>query len=156
MDDKNRKGVKMSSSLAASLIASMLVLAISGVAITVPTAQAHEGEEADDCVGYLWTDPFYGETCFEVDGDDQWVYDGDQNGWRVGVNIATDYGKIRHCENTHGEGTWHECTFNHDEDGCVSYQLYERDADEQNGGDGEPDYHSPWSPWISIRTGAPC
>lgn len=112
------------------------------------SAQAHEGGPTDDCVLFTTS---YGATCFEWNGDDQWVYDGASNGLRVGVLIETDYGKTRICENAHGAGTWHECKFDHREERCVRFAMYQRD-----GANGEPRDVTNYSPWVSIRTGRAC
>lgn len=116
---------------------------------TAPSAQAHSGGPTGACTLYTYT---IGSTCFEWNGDDQWVYDRPPaDGWRVGVQIRTDYGKIRWCVNAHGAGTWHECTFDHREHRCVQFRLYE-----QNGPSGPTRNWRNWTRPISTSTGDPC
>jgi hypothetical protein len=115
--------------------------------VTASGAAAHSGGPPA-CVRYTAT---IGSTCFEWNGDDQWVYDR-ANSWRVGVQIRTDYGKVRWCVNAHGPGTWHECTFDHLEGRCVQFRLYE-----QYGGPTGPTRS--WTNWtepIRTSTGNPC
>jgi hypothetical protein len=114
-----------------------------------PAASAHSGGPTDACVLYTAT---IGSTCFEWNGDDQWVYDRPpSNGWSVGVEIRTDYGKIRWCVNSHGADTWHECNFDHLEDHCVQFRLYE-----QNGVGGPTRNWTNWTRPISTSTGNLC
>ena len=104
----------------------------------------------DTCLKFTWTTWHHGETCFEWSGDDQWVVDRDTNGKRAGVHVQTDYGKDRYCE-TNGDypaGSWRECKYDHDEERCVRFRMYEK-----NGDDGERHNWSTWSGWYSIRTG---
>lgn len=103
--------------------------------------------------GYYDGGASYGYTCFEWDGDDQWVYDAASNGWGVGVDIRTNYGKYRSCEKTHGAGKWHECKFDHRENTCVQFRLYQRNW---NGSTVVRDYYTKWSQWVNTATGKPC
>lgn len=115
-------------------------------------ASAHTGSPPQAC-GYYYGGASYGATCFEWDGDDQWVYDRYSNGWGVGVDLRTNYGKYRTCENTHGAGTWHECKYDHRENTCVQFRLYER-----NWNGTSVDYRNvtPWSEWVNTASGDPC
>ncbi|MEO3748396.1 hypothetical protein [Plantactinospora sp. B5E13] len=127
-----------------------------GVALfaTASPASAHTGNPPSGC---HYTNFFtgggtnYGRACFEWEGDDHWVADLQGNGRRVGVDIQTNYGKYRNCENTHGAGTWHECTFDHLEEECVRWRGYEYDGDT-----GSFYNITPWSSWRRIDTGGAC
>jgi hypothetical protein len=131
-------------------VLSMLLLAVpAAVVIGAPAAQAASPPGACE---YFYSDPYYGETCFEWEGDDQWVWDGAPNGWGVVVQIETDYGKVRWCANREGASTWVECKFDHDEDHCVRFRLFEQD----DGADGPTRNLTAWSQYISIRTGSNC
>lgn len=114
-------------------------------------ASAHTGSPPQ--CGYYDGGASYGATCYEWDGDDQWVYDAASNGRGVGVEIYTNYDKFRRCENTHGAGTWHECQFDHRENTCVTFRLYERNS---SGTSVDRFNYTAWSQWVNTATGNPC
>lgn len=94
---------------------------------------------------------FYGRTCYEWSGDDQWVRDESDNGYRTVARAETTYGKVRDCiAPVVGQG-WGECKFDHDEDFCVRFQLYELRTS-----DGHERNATVPSDWYRISDGLPC
>jgi hypothetical protein len=133
----------------AVMAAFLMTITSLGVALVASPAQAHSGTPPAACVYY---ESSFGASCFEWEGDDQWVADLASNGWSARAQIETNYGKTRWCANTHTAPSWHECTFDHDEDGCVRWRMYEQD-----GGDTGPTRNwTNWTAWHSIRTGDAC
>lgn len=117
-----------------------------------PAAQAAAIEPPVNCRPFHTEDPYYGETCYEWEGDDQWVYDGASDGWSARVEIETLYGKVRWCASTGTAGHWTECKLDHEEGSCVHFRMYEQD-----GGDNGPTrYWTPWTTWISTTSGRDC
>jgi hypothetical protein len=100
----------------------------------------------------------WGDACFEVVGDDMWVRDQTPNHWSVRVkievrNLLIGYRKTRWCANTHGADSWHECKFDHKEDACVRWRMFEQSHlvpiplnNTQKWTD--------WSAWHDVATGA--
>lgn len=88
-------------------------------------------------------------TCYQWDGDDQWVIDGDANGWTAVAYVETNYGKVRECVAPSAADGWKECLFDHRESTCVRFFLYEKK-------DGNVGRVSAWSPWYSTSTGNRC
>ncbi|MEV4619898.1 hypothetical protein AB0J74_14460 [Asanoa sp. NPDC049573] len=133
-------------------VLSALLLALPAAVFFGAPAQAAAKEPPAGCRYFHTVNPYYGDTCYEWDGDDQWVYDGVGDGWSARVEIETLYGKVRWCANTETAGHWVECTFDHEEGSCVHFRMYEQD-----GGDNGPTrYWTDWTPWISTSTGADC
>jgi hypothetical protein len=146
---------------AARVLAAMLLAA--GFAVTATNAQAapapadYDRQTAtrgtppsgDDCRPGFFSP--YARTCYEWSGDDQWVRDDTDNGWRAVARAQTSYGKVRDCiAPVPGQG-WGECTFDHDEDFCVRFLLYELRTS-----DGEERNPTVYSPWYRISNGLPC
>ncbi|MGH3735500.1 MAG: hypothetical protein ACRDT6_07745 [Micromonosporaceae bacterium] len=133
-----------------------LLLAVSlGLAVNLSPASADLGSGPPiDCYTKEFYDSKgnrYGQSCFQWYGDDQWVNDSTRNGRRVGVDIQTNYGKYRRCENTHGGSTWHRCYFDHKESGCVRFRGYEYDSSTSQ-------YYNvtSWTSWRKVSTGGAC
>jgi hypothetical protein len=85
----------------------------------------------------------HGWTCYEAQGDDQWVIDTLNNDRRFWVYIETEYGKKRYCgDDTAG---WTECKFDHREHECVIFAGHYR----------APDSYFGWTGWVSTTTGNP-
>jgi hypothetical protein len=96
-----------------------------------------------------WLTTSWGQTCYEYEGDDQWVRDLNANGWAAVVHVQTNYGKNRYCVSLPAAQGWGECTFDHRETGCVRFRMYE----ERNGVTRNP---TGWTLWHSIATGGFC
>lgn len=146
---------------AARVLAGMLLAA--GFAVTATNAQAapapadYDRQTAvpgeppfrDNCDPALFVD--FARTCFEWSGDDQWVIDLTDNGWRAVARAQTSYGKVRDCiAPVPGQG-WGECMFDHDEDFCVRFMFYELRTS-----DGAERNPSPYSEWYRISNGLRC
>lgn len=147
---------------AARVLAAMLLLA-AGFAVTATNAQAAPAPaDYDRQTAVRGTPPSrsdcdplvvssYARTCYQWWGDDQWVHDDSNNGWRAVARAQTDYGKVRDCiAPSYGQG-WGECTFDHLEDHCVRFALYQLRTS-----DNEESPATPWSPWFRISNGLPC
>lgn len=67
----------------------------------------------------------YAVSCYEYDGDDQWIRDLNANGWQAVVHVQTNYGKNRYCGALPAAQGWGECTYDHREEGCVRFRFYE-------------------------------
>jgi hypothetical protein len=90
-----------------------------------------------------------GGTCFQWVGDDQWVFDGWTNGWATVVHVNTNYGKDRYCQALPSAQGWAKCNYDHREDKCVRFRMYElKDGTTRNWTD--------WSPWYGADYGWPC
>jgi hypothetical protein len=127
-------------------VALLLTVLVSGAS----AAQAQPAQQADppspeNCWRFEAGDPIWGISCFQVNGDDQWVKDDEANGWAVGAQIQTNYGKTRWCANRNTAGSWVECKFDHRENTCVRFRLYEQDG----GADGPTRNWTAWTPWLS-------
>jgi len=99
-----------------------------------------------DCFG-IYTS--WGATCVEPNGDDQWVRDLDPNGWTTVAHVETSYGKIRECVAPAAADGWKECKYDHKEDKCVRFYLYEQKGSNFN-------RSSAWSKWYSTKDGSQC
>ncbi|MBB5838494.1 hypothetical protein [Kribbella italica] len=99
------------------------------------------------CVG-IYTS--WGATCFQWDGDDQWVVDLDANGWTTVAGVDTNYGKERDCAAPAAADGWKECKYDHREGTCVRFFLYEKKSN------GTLNRVSAYSPWYSTSNGARC
>ena len=126
----------------------VLLAASIGLLSTASPAAAHTGQPPNGCRYY--ESPF-GASCFEWDGDDQWVQDSEPNDWSARAQIQTSYGKVRWCANTHHAVSWHECEFDHSENTCVRWRMYE-----QHGTGGPTRNWTPWTRWHSTSTGDLC
>lgn len=122
-------------------IAIAAAMVLGGVALSTAPAQAgvvppancfllHDGNKAD---------------CFLSYGDVHYVLDNKIDGWRVGIEIQTNYGKTRWCVDADGAGNgWTACNFDHREKTLVRTRIYE-----QNGPNGPTRNWSSWSGWVS-------
>lgn len=99
------------------------------------------------CVG-IYTS--WGATCFQWDGDDQWVVDLDANGWTTVAGVDTNYGKERDCAAPAAADGWKECKYDHREGTCVRFFLYEKKSN------GTLNRVSAYSAWYSTSNGARC
>lgn len=94
-----------------------------------------------DCRPYVQSS--YAISCYEYDGDDQWIRDLDANGWQAVVHVQTNYGKNRYCGALPAAQGWGECTYDHREDGCVRFRFYElKDGVTRNWTVFSPYYHA--------------
>lgn len=95
---------------------SLLVLALIG-SVFVPVADSHVGGppsgEPKTCTG----SDNYVKSCFEINGDDFWVYDDDRDFRSAVIFYETARGGTGECRNAHGIGKWHECLFDMNETG---------------------------------------
>ncbi|NEA34525.1 hypothetical protein [Streptomyces sp. SID13031] len=91
----------------------------------------------------------WGETCYEWDGDDQWVRDLDANGYTAVVEVRTNYGKFRECAAPTAAEGWKECKYDHEEKKCVSFRMTEHKGT-------TPGRHTNWTLWYSTSTGKEC
>lgn len=99
-----------------------------------------------NCVGIATS---WAATCYEWAGDDQWVIDGDPNGWTAIAHLETNYGKTRECAAPSAADGWKECKYDHKESECVRFFIYEKKGNELG-------RFSAWSPWYSTSTGNRC
>lgn len=99
-----------------------------------------------NCVGIATT---WAATCYQWEGDDQWVIDGDANGWTAIAHVETNYGKTRECVAPAAADGWKECLYDHREGTCLRFFLFEKKGNELG-------RFSAWSPWYSTSTGARC
>lgn len=115
----------------------------------VRSAQAVPSSHPSQCNTPLVTNSI-GRTCFQSDGDWQWVRDDIANGWTTYGQLETTYGDIhRYCKappKADGGG-W--CNWNVGEQGCVKYRVFETDGYTDRNFSG-------WSRWYSASTGAAC
>jgi hypothetical protein len=133
------------------LLTVLVGAALLGVLLLLPASgEAHKkGPPEDDCaVDANINAEGWGDVCFEAHGDAHWVRDQTPNEWSVRAQIQTDYGKTRWCANTHGadsepvKASWHRCNFNHLEDRCVRWRMFEqREAPPQVG------FTRKWTRW---------
>jgi hypothetical protein len=137
------------------LVALLGAALVGVVLLALPaTGQAHQdGPPEDDCEPAPNVNiEGWGDACFEVIGDAHWVRDQTRNHWSVRVQIQTDYGKIRWCANTHRADSWHRCNFNHREESCVRWRMFEqREIPPQVGTTRK---WTDWSAWHHAGTGA--
>ncbi|MEU4391731.1 hypothetical protein [Kribbella sp. NPDC023855] len=99
-----------------------------------------------NCIGIATS---WAATCYQWDGDDQWVRDLDPNGWTAIVHLETNYGKTRECAAPAAADGWKECGFDHRESECVRFFLYEKKGTSLG-------RFSAWSDWYSTSTGNRC
>jgi hypothetical protein len=117
----------------------------------VPRAPVRKGRASDDNDIRRVCRESRLASCFEWDGDDQWVQDSKSNDGSARAQIQTNYGKVRWCANTHQAVSWYECTFDHSENTCVRWRMYE-----QHGTGGPSRNWTPWTRWHSTSTGDLC
>lgn len=144
---------------AARVLAAMLLTA--GFAVAATNAQAAPadydrqtatpGEPPSDGACSPRLVSTFGFTCYEWSGDDQWVLDRTNNGWRTVARAQTNYGKVRDCIAPVISQGWGECNFDHDEDFCVRFQMYELRTS-----DGAERNPTVFSDWYRISDGQPC
>ncbi|NEA34524.1 hypothetical protein [Streptomyces sp. SID13031] len=99
-----------------------------------------------NCVGIATA---WAATCYQWDGDDQWVIDGDANGWTAIAHVETNYGKTRECVAPAAADGWKECKYDHREGTCVRFFLYEKKGSDLG-------RFSAWSPWYKTSNGNAC
>lgn len=126
--------------------------------LTAPTVATPVDPAAMSTAGYSYTAPVdhcilygyeIGATCYQWVGDDQWVIDGDANGWAAVVHVQTNYGKDRYCQALPAAQGWAKCNYDHIEGKCVRWQMYElKDGDTRN--------FTGWSAWYGTQYGYPC
>jgi hypothetical protein len=103
--------------------------------LTPAAASAHTGGPPNEQLicspRQAWSTDGYVRGCFEVQGDDFWVYDARADGasgvvvwWTTGLNAS--YGE---CRNAHGNGTWHECTYDLHEGDRIDWEHWTFDGD---------------------------
>ena len=126
--------------------------------LTAPTMATAVAPAAMSTAGFSYTAPVdhcilygyeIGATCYQWVGDDQWVIDGDANGWAAVVHVQTNYGKDRYCQALPAAQGWAKCNYDHIEGKCVRWQMYElKDGDTRN--------FTGWSAWYGTQYGYPC
>ncbi len=101
--------------------------------VAAPAASAHSGGPPGGEPLVCATDN-YVKSCFEQNGDDFWVYDAEKDGRSAYISFTTSRGGSGSCRNSHGYGTWHECTFDMHESNAngtpnrVTWRHYTYDA----------------------------
>jgi hypothetical protein len=138
-----------------ALLTVLASAALLGAILLLPAAgEAHKTGPPEDCE---WTWEInaegWGDSCFEPDGDKHWVRDQTPNHWSVRIQIQTDYGKIRWCANTHGADSWHSCNFDHREDTCVRWRMFEQSDRVPIPLDNTRKW-TDWSAWENTSTGS--
>jgi len=116
------------------------------LAANVSTAAAATPPPPDQCRGMGYD---YGVTCFQWNGDKQWVEDRVANGWAIVVHSQTNYGKDRYCQSLPAADGWAYCDYDHIEGKCVRFMMYELK-------DGVTRNPSGWSLWYGTEYGSPC
>jgi hypothetical protein len=116
---------------------SAMVLAMLATIMLAPApASAHPGGPPKERLicspTNAWSTDGYVRACFEVEGDDFWVYDGRQDDASAVVIWGTDNGQGGSCRNSHGYGTWHECKYDMFEGVRVDWDHWTYDADTDN------------------------
>ncbi|WP_112248255.1 hypothetical protein [Kribbella monticola] len=91
----------------------------------------------------------YAISCYEYNGDVQWIRDLDANGWQAVVHVQTDYGKNRYCGALPAAQGWGYCNYDHREDSCVRFRFYELK-------DGVTRNWTVFSPYYHASTGTLC
>jgi len=99
-----------------------------------------------NCVGIITTNT---RTCYQWEGDDQWVVDDNANGWKSVVHVQTSYGKDRYCGAPPKADGWGVCNYDHRENTCVHFRTYELK-------DGATRYLTPFGPWYNTASGNDC
>lgn len=92
---------------------------------------------------------WYGETCFQAEGDEQWIRDLDANGWQAWVHVQTNYDKNRYCGALPAADGWGVCSYDHDETKCVRFRMYEEKG-------GVERNFTTWTAWHKVSTGGLC
>lgn len=115
--------------------------------IDVPASLSVAAPPGDTtCFAFGINNQEHGRSCYEYDGDDQWVLDTYDNDRQARVHVWTEYGKDRYCaDDTSG---WTQCDYNHKEHECVRFHGYYPPHSANN--------HFPATPWISTSTGKGC
>jgi hypothetical protein len=129
----------------AAAVVTFALVTLGGAAATATPAAALVSPPTA-CRYFITT---YGETCYEWDGDDQWVRDRDANGWTTIVEIQTNYDKYRECVAPAAADGWRECGFDHKENKCVRFRMVERKGVLTN-------RVSTWTLFYSTSTGTEC
>ncbi|WP_124821770.1 hypothetical protein [Micromonospora ureilytica] len=101
----------------AKLLASLIAAVVAILAISPAPAQAHPGgpPAGVKCATWSGVGIWWGgvKACFEAEGDELWVEDGDADGYSVKAYFETAYGNTGECRNAHGANTWHQCGFSY-------------------------------------------
>ncbi|TDD63083.1 hypothetical protein E1263_01895 [Kribbella antibiotica] len=92
---------------------------------------------------------YWGETCFQWVGDNQWVRDLQENGWATVVHVQTNYGKDNYCQSLPAAQGWDYCDFDHKEGKCVRFRFYELK-------NGTTRNFTVWSNWYGTEYGSLC
>jgi len=106
-----------------ALLAGAALLTLGGATTAAAAPAAVQATPPNGCLSFSTV---FGQTCYEWEGDDQWVRDLDPNGWTTVVEIRTNYGKFRDCAAPAAADGWKECKFDHEEKKCVSFRLIEK------------------------------
>ncbi|MGC4936603.1 hypothetical protein [Kribbella sp. DT2] len=126
-------------------VLSSAVLLVAGTATTAtaaPVATLGDAPPGVRC-SFFWNTSF-ADTCFESDGDDQWIRDLVANGWAAVVHVQLNYLKDRTCKAMPAAEGWGVCKFDHVEDKCVRFQLYEQKGDAIRN-------RTHWSRWFHVN-----
>lgn len=110
------------------------------------TPFAAAGAPVDHCIFHAI---YFGNTCFQWVGDDQWVQDLDENGWATTVHVQTNYGKNRYCAAPPKAKGWGVCNYDHKEGKCVRWRFYELKGNETRN-------WSAFSQWWGTEYGTAC
>ncbi|GAA1696977.1 hypothetical protein GCM10009745_48940 [Kribbella yunnanensis] len=129
----------------AAAVVTFALVTLGGAAVTATPAAAAISPPSG--CRYFMTS--FGQTCYEWEGDDQWVRDLDPNGWTTIVEVETNYGKFRECAAPAAADGWRECGYDHEEKKCVRFRLVERTGVSTN-------RVSNWSLFYSTSTGNEC
>ncbi|MFC0626510.1 hypothetical protein [Kribbella deserti] len=145
--------------LTAVAATAMLTLTGAGIAAAAPAVDEGPAKSVATSAGTLIAAAppacnvriavWYGETCFQANGDEQWIRDLDPNGWQAWVHVQTNYGKNRYCGALPAADGWGKCSYDHDETKCVRFRMYEEKA-------GEERNFTSWTAWHKVSTGALC
>ncbi len=92
---------------------------------------------------------FWGQHCFQWEGDVSWVQDHQENGWATVFHIQTNYGKDRYCQAPSKADGWGYCDYDHREGKCVRWRIYELK-------DGTTRNLTLFSAWYGTEYGSPC
>lgn len=115
--------------VAALMMAALSVFALSPKAASAHTGGPPTGEPLICSPTQAWSTDGYVRVCFEREGDDFWVYDARADGASAVVSWSTSDGEAADCRNSHGSGTWHECSYDLTEGETVYWAHWTYDGD---------------------------
>ena len=124
----------------------LLLAGTTAAASAAPTAPASFPPGISCSVHYATS---FAETCFVANGDDQWIRDLKANGWTAVVHVQLNYLKDRTCSALPAAEGWGVCKFDHVEDKCVRFELFEKKGNETRN-------PSAWSRWYHVSNGQLC